>query len=152
MKNKNILVLGVGNLLLSDEGVGIHVVSQLRNMHLAPNVEVIDGGTRSFELIEHFRNRKKVIIVDAVNDASAEPGTVFRFTPDDAELQWFPAFSAHQLSLYELLNFAQQLEPPPEIIVYGIVPKETKKLSTHLSRKVKRRIHRIISEIFKEIQ
>jgi len=151
MENKNILVLGVGNLLLSDEGVGIHVVSQLRNMHLSPNVEVIDGGTMSYELIDHFRDREKVIIVDAVN-ASAEPGTVFRFTPEDAELQWFPAFSAHQLTLYELLLFAQELESPPEIVVYGVVPNETKRFSTQLSRKVKRRIHRIISEIIKEIQ
>ncbi len=151
MNDKNILVLGVGNLLLSDEGVGIHVVSQLRNMSLAPNVEVIDGGTRSFELIEHFRNRKKVIIVDAVN-ARAKPGTVFRFTPENAELQWYPAFSAHQLSLYELLLFAQELVPCPEIVVYGVVPKETKRFNTQLSKKVRRRIQRIISEIFKEIQ
>lgn len=150
MCKKNILVLGVGNLLLSDEGVGIHIVHQLQNMSLATYVEVIDGGTESFELIRFFRNRKKVIIVDAVK-ADAKPGTILRFTPEDGELQWSPSLSAHQLSLYELLHFSQELIPRPEIVVYGMVPKETRRFSTQLSRTVKRNIQRIISEIIKEL-
>jgi hydrogenase maturation protease len=151
MNEKEILVLGVGNYILSDEGVGIHVIHELQNMPLTPNVEVIDGGTGSFELIEHFRGRKKVIIVDAVK-TNDKPGTLFRFTPDDVEFIWSASFYAHQLSMHDLLHFVNELKPVPEIVIYGIVPEETTLFSTHLSKKVKRRIKKIISEIIKEIQ
>ena len=151
MSDKEILVLGVGNYLLTDEGVGIHIVHELQNQRLPANVEVIDGGTGSFELIEHFRDRKKVIIVDAVK-TDDDPGTLYRFTPGDVEFIWNATFYAHQLSLHDLLHFALELEPAPEIVIYGIVPEETALFSTELSKKVKRRIKRIVSEIIKEIQ
>jgi hydrogenase maturation protease len=150
MAERTILVLGVGNLLLSDEGVGIHVVHKLKSMSLDPDVEVIDGGTGAFELIEHFHGRRKIIIVDAVK-ADAKPATLLRFTPEEAVLQWHPTFTAHQFSLRELLHFAQELIPQPEIIVFGVVPEETKPFSIQLSRSVKRQIPTIISSLLKEI-
>jgi len=151
MNKKSTLVLGVGNLLLKDEGVGIHVVRQLQDMSIAPDVEVIDGGTGSFELIEHFRGKKKVIIVDAVR-ADAKSGTILRFTPEEAALKWHASYTAHQLTLYELLHFAREINPKLQIVVIGIVPEETGCFSTQLSRMVKRQMHRMITEIIKEIQ
>jgi hydrogenase maturation protease len=150
MAKRTILVLGVGNLLLSDEGVGIHVVRQLQNMSLDPDVEVVDGGTGAFELIEHFRGRRKVIIVDAVK-GDAKPGTLLRFTPEEAALQWHPPFTAHQFSLRELLYFAQELTPRLEVILFGVVPEDTKFFSMQLSRSVKSRIPKIISSLLDEI-
>ncbi len=94
MTEKSVLVLGVGNLLLADEGVGVHVAQRLLKMPMPPEIEVIDGGTGGFELIEHFRGKKEVIIVDALK-ADADPGTVIQFTPDDIALQWHSSFSAH---------------------------------------------------------
>ncbi len=151
MSANRILVLGVGNLLLGDEGVGIHLINKMQKTSLPPGVEVMDGGTTSFELINYFRGRKKVIIVDAVK-GDAEPGTILRFTPEDADLQWHQTESAHQLNLQELFRFARKLTPSPEIIVYGIVPKETKHFSMQLSRPVKRQLPRVITEIIREIK
>src|SRR3990172_2748322 len=84
---KNILILGLGNLLLSDEGVGAHIVNQLQKMTLPGNVEAIDGGTGGFEFLNHFYGKKKVIIVDAMR-GNVEPGTIFRCSPDDLNLEW----------------------------------------------------------------
>ena len=151
MNEKSTLVLGVGNLLLGDEGIGIHIVHRLWDMHLAPEVEVVDGGTGSFELIEHFRDRTKVIIVDAVM-ADEKSGTILRFTPDEADLKWYASGTAHQLSLYELFHFVRQTDPDLRIVVIGIVPEETRYLSMHLSGTVKRQMRRLIKEIIKEIQ
>lgn len=143
------LILGVGNLLLSDEGVGVHVAQQLQKMPIPPEVEVIDGGTGGFELIEHFRGKKKVIIVDALH-ADAEPGAVIRLTREDIALEGPPPFSAHQRGLQELLHFCQELEPPPEVIIYGIVPKQTQRMGVRLSKTVKRRLPEIISMVIDE--
>ena len=150
MTTKNILVLGVGNFLLSDEGVGIHVAQQLQTQSLPSDVEVIDGGTGGFELISYFSGRKKVIIIDAV-DGDCEPGTVLRFTPEDLNIAWRPSLSAHQTSVEELLHFSKELSPPPEVVVIGVIPKETRRLSTSLSKTVKKQIPNIVAAVLKEI-
>jgi hydrogenase maturation protease len=147
---KNILVLGVGNLLLSDEGVGIHVAQELQRNPLPSNVEVIDGGTGGFELISYFSGRKKVIIIDAV-DGDDEPGTILRFTPDDLNIAWRPSLSAHQTGVEGLLHFSKELSPPPEVVVIGVIPKETRRLSTSLSKTVKKKIPNIVAAVLKEI-
>jgi len=148
--NKDMLILGVGNLLLSDEGVGIHVAQQLQTKSLPSNVEVIDGGTGGFELISYFSGRKKVIIIDAV-DGDDEPGTILRFTPDDLNIAWRPSFSAHQTGIEGLLHFSKELSPPPEVVVVGVIPKETRRLSTSLSKTVKKQIPKAVAAVLKEI-
>ena len=151
MRSKSILILGVGNLLLGDEGIGIHVAQRLQKMALPHDVEVIDGGTGGFELIEQCHGRKKIIIVDAIL-ADAEPGSVLRFTPEDVELQWHPSYSSHQSGLRELLHFCKQLVPLPEIVVYGIAPKETQSLSTRLSEAVTSSLAKLIAEVLEEVK
>jgi len=150
MGKKSTLVLGVGNFLLSDEGVGIHVAHQLQNMPLTSDVEVIDGGTGGFELITHLEGRKKVIIVDAVR-TDDEPGTVYRFTPEDIAPHRQDSFSVHQLSLHELFSFVQKMMSPPEVVVYGVVPQETKLFSTKLSKVVRRGVMRMLPALIEEI-
>jgi hydrogenase maturation protease len=148
--DKSILVLGVGNLLLSDEGVGIHVAQQLLTQSLPSDVEVIDGGTGGFELISYFCGRKKVIIIDAV-DGDDEPGTILRFTPDDLNIAWRPSLSAHQTGVEGLLHFSKELSPPPEVVIIGVIPKETRRLGTSLSKTVKKRIQKAVAAVLKEI-
>jgi len=151
MKKKNILVLGVGNLLLADEGAGIHVVNQLRKMPLAPEVELMDGGTGGFELIAHFRGRKKVIMIDAVK-TGGKPGTVFRFKPEDICLHQDKAISVHQFGLQELFFFARKITPRLEIVVYGIVPEDTKQFRTELSPAVRMGIEKMLPLLLEEIR
>jgi hydrogenase maturation protease len=129
---KPVLVLGVGNVLLSDEGIGVHIARRLQSMQLPPQMEVVDGGTGGYELIGFFQERKKVIIVDCVE--AAEPaGTMICATPDQLDLRWKGAYSAHQTGLSELLHHARQLVPQPEITIVGIVPKVHTRPGTRLS-------------------
>lgn len=115
------LVLGLGNLLLSDEGVGIHVARRLKSLPLPPHIEVLDGGTGGYELLGHLAGRSRVIIVDCIS-TDAPPGTMIRATANDLDLRWPEAWSAHHGGLRELLYGIGTLSPPPEIIVLGVVP------------------------------
>jgi hydrogenase maturation protease len=151
MRAKRILLLGLGNLLLGDEGIGIHVVRQLQGVPLPPEVEVIDGGTGGFDLLAHCRGKRKIIIVDAMNIA-AEPGSVFRFTPEDLPETWRPAFSAHESGVYELLHFCKALVPPPEVTIYGVAPQETQRMSMQLSEMLARRLDEIVALIAAEVE
>jgi hydrogenase maturation protease len=150
MSEKRILVLGLGNLLLSDEGVGIHVIREFQKKSLPKNVSIIDGGTGGFELIRYFRGKEKVIIIDALK-SNDKPGSVFRLTPDEFHSSELHPFSAHQGGLSELLNEIKKLDPSPEIIIYGINPAETGQYNMELSRDVKRTIPALIFLLTKEI-
>ena|SRR3990172_1322168 len=151
MNEKSVLVLGVGNLLLGDEGVGVHIAKRLQTMVLPPWVEVVDGGTGGFELINFFYGRKRIIIIDAMK-ADARPGSAFRFKAEEITPEWPSSFSAHQQGLPELLRFCNQLIPPPEIIIYGIVPKELGSMTMQLSSTVKRRMWRIIAMLLNDLK
>jgi hydrogenase maturation protease len=140
------LVLGVGNILLSDEGVGIHVARRLQSMRLPPDVEVIDGGTEGYELIRFLRDRTKVVIVDALS-AHEPPGTLIRGTPEELELKWTPSYSSHQSGLRELLYAAQALPSAPEIVILGVVPEETCGVGTDLSESVAGEMDTIIAAV-----
>ncbi len=120
----SVLILGVGNILLSDEGVGVRVIEAMQDMALPANVELLDGGTASADLIDYLSNRDKVIIVDAVQ-GKREPGTLYRFTPTDIKVQKDIHTSVHQIDLLEALTMAEYLGGVPQnIIIYGIEPKE----------------------------
>lgn len=151
MTEKSILILGVGNLLLGDEGIGIHVAQRLQQMELPPDVDVIDGGTGGFELIEHCRGRKKIIIVDAIKVA-AEPAAVFRLTPEAVSKQQGQAYSAHEGGVHELLHFCKMLVPPPEMLIFGVAPLETQRMSTQLSEPLARKLHEIVALIVDEVK
>ncbi len=150
MSEKKILVLGVGNLLLGDEGVGVHVAHELQGMQLSPDVEVVDGGTTGYELLPYLEGREKVIIVDAFH-AEGEAGEAYRFSLAKAQLQWASTYSPHQSGLRELLDAAKLLIPPPEIVVFGIVPEEINTMIIGLSRQVHKRMPEILSAVLKEV-
>ncbi len=95
------LIIGIGNILLSDEGVGIHIVRQLQRQQTKDkeffhNTEFVDIGTSSFDIISYINNGvTKVVLIDCMKADGYLPGTVFKLTPDDskkeAERKIFPA-------------------------------------------------------------
>lgn len=118
-----ILVLGIGNLLLSDEGVGIHCIQKLeQDYHFPENVTLLDGGTAGMELLLPIATADQLIIIDAVKTGQP-PGTLVRL--DEADL---PAFfrrklSPHQLGLSDLLAATYLTgERPDKVTLFGIVP------------------------------
>ena len=114
-----ILVLGVGNLILSDEGAGVHLVRRLQRETLPPNVEIEDGGTQGLELLAYMDDVARLIIVDCVK-GGAEPGTIYRFVPDAIDVipkQYKISF--HDLGIYDFLRLAAALEVLPPTVIFG---------------------------------
>jgi hydrogenase maturation protease len=148
---KNILILGVGNMLLGDEGVGVHVAQRLQDRPLPRHVEVLDGGTIGYELLSYLYGKRKVIIVDALN-ADAKPGSVIRLTPDEIDMEKPRSLFVHQGGLHELLHFAKQLEPQPEIVLYGIVPASTERMTANLSDGLEQRMPAILAFLTDEVK
>lgn len=107
-------------------------------------------GAGGFELISNFSGRKKVIIIDAV-DGDGEAGTILRFTSDDLNIAWRPSLSAHQTGVEGRLHSSKELSHTPEVVVIGVMPKETRRLSTSLSKTVKKQFPNIVAAILKEI-
>ncbi len=116
------LILGVGNILLRDEGIGVRVVEYLQQQPLPEGVECVDGGTAGADLIDVLADRETVIIVDAV--CSGEPaGTVLQLTPDDLKLQEDTLLSLHDLDIPQTLAMTKMLNcDPNRVICFGVVP------------------------------
>ncbi|MFH1087404.1 MAG: HyaD/HybD family hydrogenase maturation endopeptidase [Chloroflexota bacterium] len=119
-----LLILGVGNVLLRDEGVGVRVVEAMEGIRLPDNVELLDGGTASVDLLDSLVDRDRVIIVDCVR-GGGEPGTVYRLSPKDMAMQAQAITSLHQVGLLEALALAEGLGcAPREVTIFGIEPRE----------------------------
>jgi hydrogenase maturation protease len=120
---RSVLILGLGNILLQDEGVGVRVVEQLqRQYRISGMVQVLDGGTASMSLAEHIRNRDHLIVVDAVRTGQA-PGTVITLNGDEVPAFFQSRVSPHQMGLADTLAVLDLMgEKPAEITVIGVEP------------------------------
>lgn len=119
----NPLVLGLGNILLGDEGVGVRAVEALgRDPRLPPGVDLVDGGTAGMSLIDILASRERVIVVDAVR-SDEPPGTVLRLDGDDVPAFFRTRISPHQLGLSEVLAALTLTgELPKRVTLIGIEP------------------------------
>ena len=146
---KRIVVIGVGNLLQKDEGIGIHAVKALQEMQLPDNVTIIDGGT-SPDILACTRGGDKLIIVDAAR-AGGEPGAIYRFQPDDLIAERGAAVSVHELSVPQNLRLMLLSgNEPSEVVIIGIEPKEIE-WGIELSPELEMKIPEIISVVLREI-
>ena len=117
MKTK-VLILGVGNVLMGDEGIGVHVARALESQPWPDGVVVLDGGTGGFHLMEHLENADQVILIDATLD-ERPAGTVRRLRPRFA--REFPkALSSHDIGLRDLLEGLTILDRMPEIFLFAV--------------------------------
>ena len=144
-----VVVIGVGNLLLKDEGIGIHVVQALQQIDLPPDVKLIDGGT-SPDLIAFTRAGDKMIIVDAAK-AGGEAGAIYRFRPGALAGGKGALTSAHEMGVEENLRMMSLTgNEPRETIIIGIEPGEID-WGTELSPALRRRVPDIVRVVLREI-
>jgi len=145
-----VLVLGVGNILLSDEGIGVRVIESLKDCRIPEGVELFDGGTASLELLSIFSNRRKVIIIDAIRGGQ-EPGAVYRFNFEDLTYQKEFPTSLHQVGIIDTLNQARILGClPEEVVIIGIEPAKIAP-SLELSPEIAAAIPKVKEIILKEL-
>ncbi len=119
----SVVVLGVGNILLTDESIGVRVVEALEQRYQFPEqVVVVDGGTAGMELLETMSDRDNVIIIDAVNTGAA-PGTVVELRGDEVPALFRTRISPHQLGISDLLGVLTVTDQmPKQMTLFGAVP------------------------------
>jgi hydrogenase maturation protease len=120
---KKTLVLGLGNILLADEGVGVRVVEHLQARYCFPEeTQVMDGGTLGLDLLPYVEDTDRLLVIDAV-DMRAEPGTVVRIENDEVPTFLSIKVSPHQMGLADILSAARLLGHLPEdLVLWGVQP------------------------------
>lgn len=145
------LILGVGNILLGDEGIGIRVVEELENRYAFPEeVMILDGGTAGIELLRYIEGRDLLIVIDAMR-ADLAPGTVFRIEDEDVPKRFMSRISPHQIGLSDLLAagiLSDQI--PKRMILFGIEP-ECLETGITLSKSVNGSVDKIVNAILAEL-
>jgi hydrogenase maturation protease len=146
------LILGVGNLLMSDEGVGVHVIQRLVAAYQLPEeVQILDGGTLGMDLLYYLEGVENLLLIDAV-EAHKEPGALIRLEGDDVPAFLSIKISPHQLGVPDMLAAAKLKGIyPPRIVLWGVQP-ERLELGLDLSPKVESKVDTIIENILVQLQ
>ncbi|MCD8493364.1 MAG: HyaD/HybD family hydrogenase maturation endopeptidase [Geovibrio sp.] len=137
----NVLVFGAGNILLGDEGFGVHMIQHMeKNFEASENVELYDGGTMGIFATHKLEEAEHIIIIDTL-DTDGEPGEIRTYGLDDIRLNRIPAkMSPHQIGLQEVLLISEVRGKVPESVkLLGIIPKSLEgnlELSPELQDKV----------------
>ena len=140
---EKLLVLGIGNVLLSDEGIGVHVARALEKEAMPGHISVLDGGTGGFHLLSVFQEYRKIILIDATLDGKA-PGTVSVLKPKYAKD--FPqTLSAHDIGLKDLVQSAALLGFLPEITLVTVSIADQQPLSMDLSEPVATAMQEVVT-------
>ena len=127
----DILVLGIGNVLMGDEGVGVHAIQYLEKQDFPDNVKLLDGGTGEFHLLEYLQIYKQKIMIEATKDGS-EPGTI-RLIKPKFSTDFPKALSAHDIGLKDLVESAALLESLPEIYLITIAIEKIQPMTMELT-------------------
>jgi hydrogenase maturation protease len=146
------VVIGVGNLLFTDEGIGVHVVRRLEREGAGrENAEFIEAGTGGMKLVHLLAGRRKAVLVDCAFMGEA-PGTLRRFTPEEARsVKRLPGFSAHEGDLLAVLDVCRRMgDCPAQVVILGIEP-ETVQPGTDLSACLAARIEEYAAAVLREI-
>ncbi len=139
-----IVILGVGNILLSDEGVGVHVVEKLRGEIESSDIELIDGGTAGLDLLPVIESCDYLLIIDCVKGGE-KPGTIYKFGPEEIKVKMDNMkLSLHDFNLVDVLNLGKALgKKLPKITIYGVEPKSLN-WSLDMSPEVSQTLERLI--------
>ncbi|MGB8028571.1 MAG: hydrogenase maturation protease [Terracidiphilus sp.] len=129
--HKKTLVLGLGNVIMGDEGVCVHVVRALEQHTLPSGVECLDGGTGGFILLEPLENADRIILIDAAADGNP-PGTVTRTTPRFSK-DYPPTLTAHDIGVKDLLDAFYMQGGTREVTLYAIAIDPKQPISMDLS-------------------
>lgn len=144
------MVLGLGNVLFTDEGFGIHVIEKLQKICKFPdNVSIVDGGVLGLNLLGIICQADYLIVVDAIRN-NGEIGSLYRLEGDAIPERIRAKNSLHQIDFIEALTMCQALDKVPETVILGIEPKDIETVSINLSPITHEKIDRMIDMILAE--
>ncbi len=151
MKKKNIIV-GVGNMLFKDEGVGIYASEYLKqNYEFDGDLEIIDGGTLGFKLMSYFQEYENVIILDTVS-IEDNPGDIFRLPSDVLLGLGNYRKTAHEVEIVEMLEICSVLENHAEVTIIGIIPEDIESVEIGLTKTIEDRFEEFVLNAVKEVE
>jgi hydrogenase maturation protease len=144
------VILCVGNLLLSDEGFGVHAAKVLEQESLPEHVRVVEGGTDGFHLMNVIRGAARLIVVDTIK-GGGEPGSIYRFAREDAPAGRLPLLtSAHQVGILEVLDLLGLMGRVPRTVFFGVEPASLE-MGMELSPVVAAKLPRVVELVREEL-
>jgi hydrogenase maturation protease len=147
--NPPVLILGIGNILMGDEGVGVRVVSELQKLNLPPGVECLDGGTGGFQLLGPMQDAGRVVLVDATADGSTL-GTVHRVRPRFSK-DYPRTLTAHDIGLKDLLDAFYLLGDSPDVTLFAVSISIPEGVQVDLSEELTRCVPGIVERVLEEV-
>ncbi len=142
------LIIGMGNLLCRDEGIGVHVIERMKGLELPGHVELLDIGTSTMDLISYLEGVRKLVVIDAMK-AGGIPGTIYKCRPEDLLPAEDGPVSLHEIGLIETLHMARKKGLEIDTVIFGVEPKVLD-WGMELSNEVKSKIPAIIEAVLKE--
>jgi hydrogenase maturation protease len=140
-------------LLLSDEGIGIHIVNRLKEQGSFKDTEFVDIGTSTLDIGSFLSDSlQKIVIVDCIKTAEYKDGTVFKLTLDDLRARQLNKFSLHQMELVDSLKLLSIANNLPPVIIIGVVPHNISTFSIELSAEIEAVFPAIVEKITKVIE
>ena len=151
MKEKQITIMGVGNILFTDEGVGVRVLETLSEQYeFPPNVKIVDGGVLGMNLLGTISEADHLIVIDAVRNGQ-EPGTLYRLEGEDIPQRVLAKNSLHQVDLLEALTFCEALDKHPQTLIIGIEPKDIKTVGLDMTPIVAGKMQTMVEMVIFEL-
>lgn len=152
MAEPHIMIMGVGSILMTDEGFGVRVIEALEQQYEFPeNVSVVDGGVLGLNLLGVIAEADHLIVVDAVRN-KGNPGDLYRLTGQAIPDRVRAKNSLHQIDFLETLTLCQAVGEVPETIVLGVEPEDIDSLSVELTSTIKERIDPVIEMVLDELR
>ncbi|AGK95142.1 HyaD/HybD family hydrogenase maturation endopeptidase [Clostridium pasteurianum] len=146
---KDTVILGIGNILLKDDGVGVYTIRELENEKLPSTIELVDGGTSTLDTLSYFLDYKKVIIVDCLK-AGYEPGTIYKINPEYIKSYKSENLSIHDVQILDVAKIANMLGKFPKVTIFGIEPEKIC-LDTEMTETMKNKIPEVIKLLKMEL-
>ena len=151
MEQKQITVMGVGNILFTDEGVGVRVLEKLNEQYEFPsNVALVDGGVLGMNLLGTISEADYLIVIDAVRNGQP-PGTLYRLEGEEIPKRVLAKNSLHQVDLLEALTFCQALDKHPQTRIIGIEPKDIKTVGLDMTPTVANKMPAMVEMVILEL-
>ncbi len=145
------LILGVGNMLQKDDGIGVFVVNHLleSGIELPEGIDIVDGGTAGLDLIPIMYDYERIIIVDALKVHDV-PGSVYRFSPDHLRSST-TQISLHEIGIGEILKMLKIQGATPVVEIIGIVPEDIETLDIAISPAVAEAVPKVMDLILESV-
>ena len=147
---KDTVIIGIGNILLQDDGVGVHVIKQLKSEKSLSTIKLVDGGTSTLDMLGYFLDYKKVIVVDCLS-AGLKPGTIYKIKPEDIKSYKKENLSIHDVQILDVVEMANMMGKYPEVVIFGIEPEKIA-VDLEMTRTMISKIPEIVCNIKKELQ